>query len=109
MKILVIGGVAAGATADRISYGNTIKKESEIAVAFKLGQPINFGERLGQLVAQPVAVDFAVALGFAVNLTERQPQPVRCAGLGQSDPAPALYRPDPGRPGNRIHFIYPFR
>ena len=27
----------AGATADRISYGNTIKKESEIAAAFKLG------------------------------------------------------------------------
>jgi ornithine decarboxylase len=29
--------LAAGATADRISYGNTIKKESEIAKAFKLG------------------------------------------------------------------------
>ena len=29
--------LAAGATADRISYGNTIKKESEIAAAFKLG------------------------------------------------------------------------
>ena len=29
--------LAAGATADRISYGNTIKKESEIAQAFKLG------------------------------------------------------------------------
>src|SRR5712691_9558111 len=29
--------LAAGATADRISYGNTIKKESEIATAFKLG------------------------------------------------------------------------
>src|SRR3974377_1829956 len=28
---------AAGATADRISYGNTIKKEREIAEAFKLG------------------------------------------------------------------------
>src|ERR1700683_4018657 len=29
--------LAAGATADRISYGNTIKKESEIAAAFALG------------------------------------------------------------------------
>jgi ornithine decarboxylase len=29
--------LAAGATADRISYGNTIKKESEIATAAKLG------------------------------------------------------------------------
>src|SRR5436309_11374037 len=29
--------LAAGATADRISYGNTIKKESEIATAFRLG------------------------------------------------------------------------
>jgi len=29
--------LAAGATADRISYGNTIKKEKEIAAAFKLG------------------------------------------------------------------------
>src|SRR5262249_28759614 len=29
--------LAAGATADRISYGNTVKKESEIATAFKLG------------------------------------------------------------------------
>src|SRR5262249_15876689 len=29
--------LAAGATTDRISYGNTIKKESEIAMAFKLG------------------------------------------------------------------------
>jgi ornithine decarboxylase len=29
--------LAAGATADRISYGNTIKKESEIARAFALG------------------------------------------------------------------------
>src|SRR4029077_10745495 len=29
--------LAAGATADRISYGNTIKKESEIAAAFRLG------------------------------------------------------------------------
>jgi ornithine decarboxylase len=29
--------LAAGATADRISYGNTIKKESEIAAAWKLG------------------------------------------------------------------------
>ncbi len=29
--------LAAGATADRISYGNTIKKESEIATAFALG------------------------------------------------------------------------
>jgi ornithine decarboxylase len=29
--------LAAGATADRISYGNTIKKESEIAAAHKLG------------------------------------------------------------------------
>src|SRR3954469_17464207 len=29
--------LAAGATPDRISYGNTIKKESEIARAFKLG------------------------------------------------------------------------
>jgi ornithine decarboxylase len=29
--------LAAGATADRISYGNTIKKESEIAAADKLG------------------------------------------------------------------------
>src|SRR6202140_2051708 len=29
--------LAAGATSDRISYGNTIKKESEIAAAFKLG------------------------------------------------------------------------
>ena len=29
--------LAAGATADRISYGNTIKKEREIADAFKLG------------------------------------------------------------------------
>ncbi|HKY86649.1 MAG TPA: ornithine decarboxylase, partial [Pseudorhodoplanes sp.] len=28
--------LAAGATPDRISYGNTIKKESEIATAFKL-------------------------------------------------------------------------
>src|ERR1700720_4651663 len=28
---------AAGATADRISYGNTIKKESEIEAAFRLG------------------------------------------------------------------------
>src|SRR5579884_693488 len=29
--------LAAGATPDRISYGNTIKKESEIATAFALG------------------------------------------------------------------------
>jgi ornithine decarboxylase len=29
--------LAAGATPDRISYGNTIKKESEIEAAFKLG------------------------------------------------------------------------
>ena len=29
--------LAAGATADRISYGNPIKKESDIAAAFKLG------------------------------------------------------------------------
>jgi ornithine decarboxylase len=29
--------VAAGASPDRISYGNTIKKESDIATAFKLG------------------------------------------------------------------------
>jgi ornithine decarboxylase len=29
--------LAAGCTADRISYGNTIKKESEIATAYKLG------------------------------------------------------------------------
>ena len=29
--------LTAGATPDRISYGNTIKKESEIAAAFKLG------------------------------------------------------------------------
>jgi ornithine decarboxylase len=29
--------LAAGATPDRISYGNTIKKESEIAAAFQLG------------------------------------------------------------------------
>jgi ornithine decarboxylase len=29
--------IAAGATPDRISYGNTIKKESEIAAAYKLG------------------------------------------------------------------------
>ena len=29
--------LAAGATADRISYGNTIKKECEIAEAFRLG------------------------------------------------------------------------
>jgi ornithine decarboxylase len=29
--------LAAGATADRISYGNTIKKETEIAAAFALG------------------------------------------------------------------------
>ena len=29
--------LAAGATADRISYGNTIKKETEIAEAFRLG------------------------------------------------------------------------
>jgi ornithine decarboxylase len=29
--------LAAGATADRISYGNTIKKECEIAEAFQLG------------------------------------------------------------------------
>src|SRR5215831_15676245 len=29
--------LAAGATPDRISYGNTIKKEGEIATAFKLG------------------------------------------------------------------------
>jgi len=29
--------LAAGATADRISYGNTIKKETEIATAFRLG------------------------------------------------------------------------
>src|SRR5437870_2417903 len=29
--------LATGATADRISYGNTIKKESEIAAAFALG------------------------------------------------------------------------
>jgi ornithine decarboxylase len=29
--------IAAGATPDRISYGNTIKKESEIATAVKLG------------------------------------------------------------------------
>src|SRR5262245_22586448 len=29
--------LAAGGTPDRISYGNTIKKESEIATAFKLG------------------------------------------------------------------------
>ena len=29
--------LAAGATPDRISYGNTIKKESEIAEAFRLG------------------------------------------------------------------------
>jgi ornithine decarboxylase len=30
-------GLAAGATPDRISYGNTIKKESEIAAAYRLG------------------------------------------------------------------------
>ena len=29
--------MAAGATADRISYGNTIKKERDIARAFELG------------------------------------------------------------------------
>ena len=29
--------LAAGATPERISYGNTIKKESEIATAFRLG------------------------------------------------------------------------
>ncbi len=29
--------LAAGCTPDRISYGNTVKKESEIATAFKLG------------------------------------------------------------------------
>src|SRR5439155_4772658 len=29
--------LAAGATPDRISYGNTIKKESDIAAAFALG------------------------------------------------------------------------
>jgi ornithine decarboxylase len=29
--------LAAGATADRISYGNTIKKERDIARAFALG------------------------------------------------------------------------
>jgi len=29
--------LAAGATPDRVSYGNTVKKESEIASAFKLG------------------------------------------------------------------------
>src|SRR5580692_11424848 len=29
--------LAAGATADRVSYGNTIKKEREIAAAYKLG------------------------------------------------------------------------
>src|SRR5215470_4266754 len=29
--------LAAGATADRISYGNTIKKERDIARAFQLG------------------------------------------------------------------------
>src|SRR6266446_6026270 len=29
--------LAAGASADRISYGNTIKKETEIAAAFRLG------------------------------------------------------------------------
>ncbi len=29
--------LAAGATADRISYGNTIKKEKDIATAFRLG------------------------------------------------------------------------
>src|SRR5271168_2655631 len=29
--------LAAGASPDRISYGNTIKKEAEIAAAFKLG------------------------------------------------------------------------
>ena len=29
--------LATGCTPDRISYGNTIKKESEIAAAFKLG------------------------------------------------------------------------
>jgi ornithine decarboxylase len=29
--------LAAGATADRIAYGNTIKKEREIARAFALG------------------------------------------------------------------------
>ena len=29
--------LAAGATPDRISYGNTVKKESEIAAAFRLG------------------------------------------------------------------------
>jgi ornithine decarboxylase len=29
--------LAAGATPDRVSYGNTIKKESEIATAFRLG------------------------------------------------------------------------
>ena len=29
--------LAAGATPDRISYGNPIKKESEIATAFELG------------------------------------------------------------------------
>jgi len=28
---------AAGATADRISYGNTIKKETEVAAAYRLG------------------------------------------------------------------------
>jgi len=32
-----LGVLAAGATPDRISYGNTIKKEAEIAVAFGLG------------------------------------------------------------------------
>src|SRR6187397_106578 len=29
--------LAAGATPDRISYGNTIKKENDVAAAFKLG------------------------------------------------------------------------
>src|SRR5712691_12431316 len=29
--------LAAGATPERVSYGNTIKKECEIAAAFKLG------------------------------------------------------------------------
>ena len=29
--------LAAGCTADRISYGNTVKKEVDIATAFKLG------------------------------------------------------------------------
>src|SRR4029077_2066339 len=31
--------LAAGCTPDRISYGNTIKKESEIAAAYRLGGP----------------------------------------------------------------------